>query len=90
MNEIADMMSAECRHGIHLWPRLLDLSVLMFADDLMFVSSTLAALKNQINCLANWTVSTPSQLLYENYQILVLSDKIIHGPYTKASVSIII
>jgi len=52
INAVADNMDAQGRHGIQLMPGLLELFLLMFADDIALLSDTAQGLQNQLNCLA--------------------------------------
>ena len=51
VNEIAIGMEAVGNHGIQLQPGLIELILLLFADDLALLSSTAMGLQNQLNHL---------------------------------------
>ena len=51
VNEIAIGMEAVGKHGIQLQPGLVELFLLLFADDLALLSSTAMGLQNQLNHL---------------------------------------
>ena len=51
VNEIAAGMEAVGKHGIQLQPGLVEIFLLLFADDLELLSSTALGLQNQLNHL---------------------------------------
>ena len=52
INEIAVELSNVGQHGIQLQPGMLELFLLLFADDLALLSSTATGLQNQLNQLS--------------------------------------
>ena len=52
INEIADYMLNAGRHGIQFLPGLVELYILLFADDLALLSYTPVGLRNQLECLS--------------------------------------
>ena len=53
INQLANHISVEGRHGIQLLPDLLELFILLFADDVALLSMTPIGLQNQLDCLKN-------------------------------------
>ena len=51
INEIAVELSKNGKHGIQLIPGAIEIFMLLFADDVMLLSSTPAGLQNQLNHL---------------------------------------
>jgi hypothetical protein len=52
INEIADAVDRRGMHGIQFLPGLLELFILLFADDIVLLSQTAIGLQNQIHILA--------------------------------------
>ena len=52
INEIAVELSKVGQHGIQMQPGMLELFLLLFADDLALLSSTAIGLQNQLNQLS--------------------------------------
>ena len=53
INEIASEIENGGAHGIQLLPGLVELYLLLFADDIVLLSNTAGGLQNQINILEN-------------------------------------
>ena len=51
VNELVNEIFAKARHGIPLGPTDVELFLLLFADDLTFLASTVIGLQNQLNVL---------------------------------------
>ena len=51
INEIATRMAEEGKHGVQMLPGLIELFILLFADDLALMSSTPHGLQVQIDCV---------------------------------------
>lgn len=51
INEIASAVDGKGMHGIQLLPGLIELFILLFADDIVLLSDTARGLQNQINIL---------------------------------------
>ena len=51
MSEVADFVRENDEHGIQLFPGFEQIFLLLFADDVVLVSSTPAGVQNQINNL---------------------------------------
>jgi hypothetical protein len=51
INQLADHMNERGKHGIQVLPGLIELFILLFADDVVLLSSTPAGLQNQLNVL---------------------------------------
>ena len=51
INELANEIMQRGRHGIHLIPDLIEIFILLFADDVILVSDTVCGLQNQLNVL---------------------------------------
>ena len=52
INEIADAVDKRGMHGLQLLPGLIELFILLFADDIVLLSQTAIGLQNQIHVLA--------------------------------------
>ena len=52
VNELANEIFAKARHGIPLGPTDIELFLLLFADDLTLLASTVIGLQNQLNVLS--------------------------------------
>ena len=52
INEIALILDEKGLHGIQMVPGLIELFILLFADDLVLLSNTVRGLQNQINVLS--------------------------------------
>ena len=53
VNELAVEVSRNGKHGIQMIPGAIEIFLLLFADDVIFMSSTPAGLQNQLNHLKN-------------------------------------
>ena len=51
INELANEIMQLGRHGIQLIPDLIEIFILLFADDVILVSDTVCGLQNQLNVL---------------------------------------
>jgi hypothetical protein len=51
INKIAEQMSLHGRHGVQLLPGLMELFILLFADDIALISTSPIGLQNQLNVL---------------------------------------
>ena len=51
INELARNIIKEGKHGIQLFPDLIELFILLFADDIVLLSDTIVGLQNQLNVL---------------------------------------
>ena len=51
INELADEIMQRGRHGKQLIPDLIEIFILLFADDVILVSDTVCGLHNQLNVL---------------------------------------
>ena len=52
INELAGDILKNGRHGIQLLPDMLELFILLFADDIVLLSDTIVGLQNQLDVLA--------------------------------------
>ena len=52
INELANEIIGKAKHGIPLGPTEIELSILLFADDLTLLASTVIGLQNQLNTLS--------------------------------------
>ena len=51
INSLATEIKDKCKHGIQLMPNTPDVSILLFADDIVLLSDTVVGLQNQIDTL---------------------------------------
>ena len=51
INQLADHMNEKGKHGIQLLPGIMELFILLFADDVVLFSTSPAGLQNQLNIL---------------------------------------
>ena len=51
INQLANHVTAKGRHGIQLVPGVMELFILLFADDVALLSTTPTGLQNQLDCL---------------------------------------
>ena len=54
INELALQIERNCSHGIQLHPDMFHVFLLLFADDIVLISSTINGLQKQINELGNY------------------------------------
>ena len=52
INELANEIIGKAKHGIPLCPTEIELFILLFADDLILLASTVIGLQNQLNALS--------------------------------------
>lgn len=53
INELAKEIVLKGRHGIQMMPDLMEIFILMFADDIILMSDSVGGLQNQLNVLYN-------------------------------------
>ena len=53
IDELANEIMQRGKHGIQLIPDLVEIFILLFADDVILVSDTVCGLQNQLNVLCN-------------------------------------
>lgn len=51
INKVAQHISNTGRHGVQLMPGLMELFILLFADDITLIATTPTGLQNQLDCL---------------------------------------
>ena len=51
INKLAEHVSQSGRHGVQLLPGLMELFILLFADDVTLISTSTIGLQNQLDCL---------------------------------------
>ena len=51
INQLANHVTENGRHGIQLVPGVIELFILLFADDVTLLSTTSTGLQNQLDCL---------------------------------------
>ena len=61
INELANEIILHGKHGIQLMPDLIEIFILLFADDVILVSDTVSGLQNQLNVL--WDTANKLDLL---------------------------
>jgi len=64
INELPHDMTSSGRHGIHFSPNDIQIFILVFADDIILMSATIAGLQNQLNVFNDCT-----QRLYLNVNL---------------------
>ena len=52
INELVNEIIGKAKHGIPLGPTEIELFILLFADDLTLLASTVIGLQNQLNALS--------------------------------------
>ena len=71
INEIAVELSNVGQHGIQLQPGMLELFLLLFADDLALLSSTAIGLQNQLNQLSRMCEERFLKINIEKTKVMV-------------------
>lgn len=71
INQLAQHINESGRHGIQLLPGLMELFILLFADDVTLISSTPFGLQNQLNCLKQSCVQLKLEVNIEKTKIIV-------------------
>ena len=71
INEIAVELSNVGQHGIQLQPGMLELFLLLFADDLALLSSTAIGLQNQLNQLSRMCEERLLKINIEKTKVMV-------------------
>ena len=71
VNEIAIGMEAVGKHGIQLQPGLVELFLLLFADDLALLSSISMGLQNQLNHLDSICKEHPLSINTEKSEVVI-------------------
>ena len=55
VNELAHDMTSSGRHGVQFSPNDIEYFIMLFADDIILMSATIAGLQNQLNVLHDCT-----------------------------------
>ena len=71
VNEIAVELSNVGQHGIQLQPGMLELFLLLFADDLALLSSTATGLQNELNQLSRMCEERLLKINIEKTKVMV-------------------
>jgi len=71
INTLAKHMNENGKHGVQLLPGLLELFILLFADDVALVSTTPSGLQNQLNVLKNCCDQLKLQVNEEKTKVMV-------------------
>jgi hypothetical protein len=71
INQLASHMSENGRHGIQILPGLIELFILLFADDVALLASTPIGLQNQLRVLENCCEQMQLEVNIEKTKIMV-------------------
>ena len=71
ISELSDELSKHGKHGIQLFPDLLEIILLMFADDVVLVSDTIPGLQNQLNILYTFSEHAGLKINLDKTNIVV-------------------
>eukprot|EP00745_Piridium_sociabile_P032434 TRINITY_DN5471_c0_g1_i2.p1 TRINITY_DN5471_c0_g1~~TRINITY_DN5471_c0_g1_i2.p1 ORF type:complete len:1139 (-),score=92.24 TRINITY_DN5471_c0_g1_i2:303-3719(-) len=71
INQLSDHITEKGRHGIHLMPDIMELFILLFADDVALISTTPVGLQNQLNCLKTCSESMALNLNKNKTKVMV-------------------
>ena len=71
INEISEKMARDGKHGVQFCSGLLELFILLFADDLVLLSSTPVGLQNQLNCLTQVCASIGLEINKDKTKVMV-------------------
>lgn len=71
INQLANHMNGAGRHGVQMLPGLLELFILLFADDVALLSLTPIGLQNQLNLLENYCSQLQLEVNIQKTKIMV-------------------
>lgn len=71
INRLAEHVSESGRHGVQLLPGLMELFILLFADDVTLLATTPSGLQNQLNCLRDCCKELNLEVNIEKTKIMV-------------------
>eukprot|EP00745_Piridium_sociabile_P006243 TRINITY_DN14019_c0_g1_i8.p1 TRINITY_DN14019_c0_g1~~TRINITY_DN14019_c0_g1_i8.p1 ORF type:complete len:809 (-),score=78.12 TRINITY_DN14019_c0_g1_i8:134-2281(-) len=83
INQLAEQLSVDGKHGIQLCPGLVELFIIMFADDLALLSSSPTGLQNQLNCLVNALSNLRLEINCDKTKVMVFRKGVFLGRYEK-------
>ena len=71
ISQLSDELAKYGKHGVQLFPDLLEIILLMFADNVVLVSDTIPGLQNQLNILYNFSEDSGLQVNLDKTNIVV-------------------
>ena len=71
INSLSNIMTSKGKHGLQLLPGLIELFILLFADDIVLMSLTPVGLQNQLNVLKSCCDNLNLQVNEEKTKIMV-------------------
>jgi hypothetical protein len=71
INQLANHMNEAGRHGVQMLPGLLELFILLFADDVALLSLSPVGLQNQLNILENFCSQIQLEINVQKTKIMV-------------------
>lgn len=71
INDLAMDIISNGKHGVQLFPDLLELFILLFADDIILLSDTVTGLQNQLNVLAQKATALDLHVNMEKSNIVI-------------------
>lgn len=71
INDLASEIICKGKHGIQMVPDLLELFILLFADDIVLLSDTVVGLQNQLNILAHKANDMDLEVNLEKSNIII-------------------
>ena len=71
INELNDIMMENSVRGIHLYPDVMEVLLLMFADDIACISDTISGLQKQLNILSTYCATYKLQVNIDKTKVLI-------------------
>ena len=79
INQLANHVTAKGRHGIQLVPGVMELFILLCADDVALLSTTPTGLQNQLDCLKTCCQEMKMEVNKDKNKIMVFRKRGIFG-----------
>ena len=71
INQLAEHVRSSGKHGVQMLPGLMGLFILLFADDVTLLATTLNGLQNQLNCLRDCCVMMGMEVNEDKTKVMV-------------------
>ena len=88
INEIASSVEQQGMHGIQLLPGLVEIFLLLFADDIVLISDTPRGLQNQLDVLSSACKDLFLHINTDKTKVMVFRKKGAFGANTKSGISL--
>ena len=73
INQLAEHARSSGKHGVQMLPRLMELFILLFGDNVTLLATTPSGLENQLNCLRDCCVKMGMEVNEDKTKVMVFS-----------------